>query len=622
MFPPALFAGPRDRARGLHRRDADRRHGRADRRALAASDGPLLEVVQLGPLAMNTKVFSAIALFALTNGALINMIMASRLIYGMSQQGIVPRAMGRVHGERRTPWVAIVFVAALAFALLLLGDLESLADTTVLLLLCVFVFVNIARARAAARSRSSTSTGARRPRCRCSAPLACAGLIVQKATEDAVVFAYAGGLLALGVVLWLISRALTGPAEPIDPASARRLALEPRVEGDLGHGGERLARSGRPPWRPRPSAGSRRRRCRGRGPTVTRSILRDREAVALLEDLHLGLGPDRLGRGAALREHRRELHRVAARPARRRSAPPGSCRRSSLKRDSNEYVAAELPGRAAERARCRRSGRPSTPPFAVLIAMCPPPVAVACVERRMVAGAGSLSSSVTYTDVMATTELLDLARPAAAAAGVDALNDRLAGEPGVPADVGRGRWRRSPPRCARRRWTAGPPPTRTWRCSCTARCSTRGRAVEDDARDALRIALERLSHALAALGGGRGGRRRAHAEGAGALARGARSRCRSATSPTCSASTCAASSAGSPRASARSPRARRRAACARSRGSSGSCGTRSRRRAWSRGSTGRGRSWAARRRATLLGDPVRLPDLLLAAGSTRSTAFA
>jgi len=33
------------------------------------------------------------------------------------------------------------------------------------------------------------------------------------------VFAYAGGLLAVGVVLWLITRALTGPAEPIDPAT-------------------------------------------------------------------------------------------------------------------------------------------------------------------------------------------------------------------------------------------------------------------------------------------------------------------------------------------------------------------------------------------------------------------
>src|ERR1700754_611265 len=134
VFPPALFAGlgialavyilvtliagmavPVDR--------------------LSESDGPLLEVVQLGPLSMSTKVFSAIALFALTNGALINMIMASRLIYGMAAQGIVPRGLGRVHGQRRTPWVAIEFVAALAGALVALGGLESLRRTTVLLLL-------------------------------------------------------------------------------------------------------------------------------------------------------------------------------------------------------------------------------------------------------------------------------------------------------------------------------------------------------------------------------------------------------------------------------------------------------------------------------------------------------
>jgi amino acid transporter len=184
---------------------------------LENSDGPLLEVVQLGPIAMNTKVFSAIALFALTNGALINMIMASRLIYGMAQQGIVPRVMGRVHAGRSTPWVAIMFVAGLAMGLLVLGDLESLADTTVLLLLSVFVTVNVAvlilRREPVEHDHWHAPTvlpvlGA----------VACLALIVQKAVEDPVIFAYAGGLLALGVLLWAISRALTGPAEPIDPA--------------------------------------------------------------------------------------------------------------------------------------------------------------------------------------------------------------------------------------------------------------------------------------------------------------------------------------------------------------------------------------------------------------------
>src|SRR5215211_4295740 len=217
VFPPALFAGlgialavyilvtliagmavPVDR--------------------LSESDGPLLEVVQLGPLAMNTKVFSAIALFALSNGALINMIMASRLVYGMAAQGIVPRQLGRVHGGRRTPWVAIVFVAALALALVALGDLEALADTTVLLLLMVFVCVN-----AAVLILRRDPVEHEHWRAPTALPvlgaLACLGLIVQKAFEDAVIFAYAGGLLALGVALWGMTRGLTGPAEPVDPAA-------------------------------------------------------------------------------------------------------------------------------------------------------------------------------------------------------------------------------------------------------------------------------------------------------------------------------------------------------------------------------------------------------------------
>jgi APA family basic amino acid/polyamine antiporter len=185
---------------------------------LSESDGPLLEVVQLGPLAMSTKVFSAIALFALTNGALINMIMASRLIYGMAAQGIVPRELGRVHGGRRTPWVAIVFVALLAFALVALGDLETLADTTVLLLLAVFVCVNIA-VLLLRRERVEHNHWHAPTALPVLGAIACLGLIVQKAFEDTIIFAYAGGLIALGVVLWAVSRAIAGPTQPVDPTA-------------------------------------------------------------------------------------------------------------------------------------------------------------------------------------------------------------------------------------------------------------------------------------------------------------------------------------------------------------------------------------------------------------------
>lgn len=109
---------------------------------LAASEGALLEVVQIGPLAVPTKVFSAIGLMALANGALVNMIMASRLLYGMAQERILPSPLGRL-SSRRTPSVAIGFTTLIAAGLILTGDLGALADTTVLLLLAVFIVVNV-----------------------------------------------------------------------------------------------------------------------------------------------------------------------------------------------------------------------------------------------------------------------------------------------------------------------------------------------------------------------------------------------------------------------------------------------------------------------------------------------
>jgi basic amino acid/polyamine antiporter, APA family len=171
---------------------------------LAGSDGPLLEVVQLGPLAVNTKVFSAIALFALVNGALINMVMASRLLYGMAEERVLPSWFGSVHPSFRTPWAGILFAGALAAVLVVIGDLETLADTTVLLLLLAFVAVHISvlvlRRTPVDHEHFRAWTGFP-----ILGALSCAALIIQKLVEDAVVFAYAGGLLAVGLVLWLIS---------------------------------------------------------------------------------------------------------------------------------------------------------------------------------------------------------------------------------------------------------------------------------------------------------------------------------------------------------------------------------------------------------------------------------
>jgi len=107
---------------------------------------PLLLVVQTGaPDLPIGAIFPFISMFAVANSALINMLMASRLLYGMANEGVLPAVFGRVHPKRRTPWVAILFTTALAVGLItFVGQVSQLGGTTALLLLGVFTLVNIA----------------------------------------------------------------------------------------------------------------------------------------------------------------------------------------------------------------------------------------------------------------------------------------------------------------------------------------------------------------------------------------------------------------------------------------------------------------------------------------------
>lgn len=89
------------------------------------------------------NVFSVITIFAIANTALLNYVMGSRLLYGMAEQGLLPKALGRVHPTRQTPYVATFFLLALVVALMLIGHVGELASSTTLLLLTVFTVVNI-----------------------------------------------------------------------------------------------------------------------------------------------------------------------------------------------------------------------------------------------------------------------------------------------------------------------------------------------------------------------------------------------------------------------------------------------------------------------------------------------
>ena len=110
---------------------------------LADSTGPLLDVVAASGVGIPPWFFSLIALIAIANGALLFMVMASRVGYGLAEAELLPRAFSRVLPGRRTPWVSIVVIAALTIILTLTGNTASLAETTVLLLLLVFLSANV-----------------------------------------------------------------------------------------------------------------------------------------------------------------------------------------------------------------------------------------------------------------------------------------------------------------------------------------------------------------------------------------------------------------------------------------------------------------------------------------------
>lgn len=173
---------------------------------LGEGEAPLLKVVTAGaPNLPIDQIFPLISMFAVANSALINMLMASRLLYGMARQRVLPPVFGRVLPERRTPWVAVLFTSALAIGLItFVGKVTALGGTTALLLLAVFTVVNVCclilrrDPKEHKHFRAPTALpiiGA----------LCCAYLVGPWTGRDTNQYTIAGILLGIGVVLWLVT---------------------------------------------------------------------------------------------------------------------------------------------------------------------------------------------------------------------------------------------------------------------------------------------------------------------------------------------------------------------------------------------------------------------------------
>jgi len=113
---------------------------------LAASRAPLADIYT-SATGQKPIVITFISLFAVINGALIQIIMSSRIFYGMSNRGWLPAIFSQVYQRTKTPVFATVFVVSGITLLALWFPLQKLAESTSYLILTIFFLVNIALLR-------------------------------------------------------------------------------------------------------------------------------------------------------------------------------------------------------------------------------------------------------------------------------------------------------------------------------------------------------------------------------------------------------------------------------------------------------------------------------------------
>jgi amino acid transporter len=194
---------------------------------LAGSDAALLEVVKQGILPFSTDfmttLFSIIALVAITNTTLVTVVTQPRILYGMAKEDVVPGVFAKIHATRRSPWVGLLFSGAVVAALLIVGNfvkvgggidlVNTLALVTVVFLLAIYALVIITCLKLRGRDEDERTF-------RANTPLLIVGLVGNLAIlgfsvyDDPSSLLWCAGLLAVGVVLFLIERAFGSRNRP------------------------------------------------------------------------------------------------------------------------------------------------------------------------------------------------------------------------------------------------------------------------------------------------------------------------------------------------------------------------------------------------------------------------
>jgi amino acid transporter len=120
---------------------------------LARSPAPLALVFER-LTGMPLMTMGAIAIVATLNGIIVHMIMIARVIYGLADQGNLPRVLTRLNSVTHTPLLATAIGVCAILALALAVPLAGLADLTARFTLIVFVMVNLALIRIKIRNEA------------------------------------------------------------------------------------------------------------------------------------------------------------------------------------------------------------------------------------------------------------------------------------------------------------------------------------------------------------------------------------------------------------------------------------------------------------------------------------
>ena len=113
---------------------------------LQVSEAPMADVFRIAT-GESAALIALIGLFAVINGALVQILMASRVVYGMASSNWIPSALGKVHPGRRTPMAATLLVAVAIAVFALALPLAELAQLSSLAVMMVFTLISAALVR-------------------------------------------------------------------------------------------------------------------------------------------------------------------------------------------------------------------------------------------------------------------------------------------------------------------------------------------------------------------------------------------------------------------------------------------------------------------------------------------